>query len=92
MFTTEISKATFLRIKVEYFQMGQYVNLSDEYFSIQSPASVHDLLTAVMMSHPSISPQMMSTMLILVNGTPSKTSATLKDEDEIDLIPLVAGG
>jgi len=92
IFTTEGTEATFLRIKVEYFQMGQYVNLSEEYFSIQSPASVRDLATAVMMRHPSISSQMMNTMLILVNGTPAKASTSLKDNDEVDLIPLVAGG
>jgi len=81
-----------LRVRVVYFQMGQYVRVNDEYFSIRSPACVRDLLNKVMMRYPAISPQMISSMWVLLNGTPSKTSASLKDGDEIDLIPLVAGG
>ena len=88
----EEAQATFLRVRVVYFQMGQYVRVNDEYFSIRSPACVRDLLNNVMMRHPAISPQMISSMWVLLDGTPSKTSASLKDGDEVDLIPLVAGG
>jgi molybdopterin converting factor small subunit len=88
--TTE--EVQFLTVKVHYFQMDQYVGVSEEYFSILSPAIMRDLLNAVLVRHPAMTPQMMNTMLILLNGTPAKISSSLGDEDKIDLIPLVAGG
>jgi hypothetical protein len=84
--------ASFLRVKVAYFQMAQYVDVSEEHFNLQSPASLRDLLNAVSLRHPLLSPQMMATMLILVDGAPTKTNVTLNDGEEVDLIPLVDGG
>ncbi|MGA2460660.1 MAG: MoaD/ThiS family protein [Candidatus Bathyarchaeia archaeon] len=72
--------------------MAQYVSKGGEYFVLQNPAYLPDLLDAVLLRHPSISPQMMASMLILVDGAPAKTGAGLEDGNEVDFIPLVAGG
>jgi len=81
-----------LRVKVAYFQMAQYVDLSEEYFDLQNPASLRDLLNAVSQRHPLLSPQMMAAMLILVQGAPTRNNVALNGGEEVDLIPLVAGG
>jgi molybdopterin converting factor small subunit len=86
------SGTSVLAVKAVYLQMAQYFSTSDEYFVLQNPAYLRDLLDAVLLRHPSLSPQMIATMLILIDGAPAKTGATLKDGDEVDLIPLVAGG
>lgn len=73
--------------------MQQFVNLSDEYFDLPSPTSLSNLLSAVTQRHPSLSPPMMATMLILVNNAPATgLDPTLNDGDVVDLVPLVAGG
>jgi hypothetical protein len=89
--TTSVSNAgvSVLSVKVVYFQMPQY--FGDEYFVLQAPAVLRDLLSVVMLKHPPLAP-MMATMWILINGTPSKPDATLRDGDEVNFIPLVAGG
>lgn len=92
VFAVSNAKPTFLRAKIAYFQMAQYLDVSEEYFYVQSPALVQDLLNAVLMRHPSMPPEMMSSMLVLLNGSPAKATASLKDGDEVDLIPLVSGG
>jgi molybdopterin converting factor small subunit len=80
-----------LTVKVVYFQMAQYVNTGAEYFVLQAPATLRDLLTNVAERHPSLT-SMIPNMWILMNGAPAKLSAPLKDGEEVDLIPLVAGG
>ena len=80
-------------VKVIYSQMQQYVNSSEENFDLQSPASIRDLLGTIAHRHSSLSPQMMGSMLILVNDAPvSGLDSTLNDGDVIDFVPLVAGG
>lgn len=83
-----------LKVKVIYNLMARYLNTSDEYFSLRSPASLHDLLNVVAEKHPSLSPMLgdYPTMMILVNGVPSQPAATLKDGDQVDFIPLYDGG
>ena len=87
--TTSYAGVSVLNVKVVYFQMPQY--FGDELFVLQSPAVLRDLLSVVILRHPSLAP-MMATMWILINGTPSKLDATLRDGDEVNFIPLVAGG
>ena len=91
--TGEISNvgASFLSVKVVYVQMAQYISTSDEYFVLQSPATLRDLLNNIAERHSSLT-TMMANMWILINGAPAKLSAPLKDGDEVDLVPLVAGG
>jgi len=80
-------------VKVIYFQMQQYVNLSEENFDLPSPASIRDLLGIIAQRHSSLTPQMMGSMLILVNDAPvSGLDTALNDGDLIDFVPLAAGG
>jgi molybdopterin converting factor small subunit len=74
--------------------MARYFDTDEEYFVLQSPALLRNLLTNVAQKHPAVS-QMIGdhpTMLILVNGVPSQPSVTLKDGDQVDFIPLFDGG
>lgn len=80
-----------LRVKAVYFQMTQSVNVNHEYFVLQSPALLLDLLSDVALRHPSVSP-MIPTMEFLIDGIPARPSATLKDGDEVDFLPLFVGG
>jgi molybdopterin converting factor small subunit len=82
-----------ITVKVVYFQMSQYVNVNDEFFTLQEPASICDLLNAIVLRHPSLSPKTMATMLILVNEvTATGQDYVLKNGDKVDFIPMTAGG
>ena len=85
------SRAQLITVKVYYSMMAQYTDLTEEDFVIQRPAVVQDLLNCVAVRHPSMA-QMMTMMLTLIDGVPAKPSASLKDGDVIQLIPLSAGG
>ena len=88
-----LERPALVTVKVIYFQMQQFVSITDEYFQLPSPASLSNLLNAVTQRHPSLSAQMMATMMILVNNAPATgIDPTLNDGDVVDLIPLVAGG
>jgi len=80
-----------IKVKVMYFQMPQIVNIREEYFVLQSPAHFRDLLANVLEEHPALSP-MTSSMMILIDGVPAQPSMGLRDADEVDFIPAVAGG
>ena len=86
-----VAGVSFLSVKVIYSQMAEYVSTSSEYFVLENPATLRDLLNNVAVRHPSIK-MMITNMWILVNGTPAKLNDPLKDGEEVDLIPLVAGG
>ena len=80
-------------VKVIYFQMQQYVNLTAENFDLPGPASIRDLIGIIAQRHSSLTPQMMGSMLILVNDAPvSGLDSALNDGDVVDFVPLVAGG
>ena len=83
--------ASFLSVKVVYLQMAQYISTSDEYFVLQSPATLRGLLNNIAERHSSLT-TMMANMWVLINGAPAKLSAPLKDGDEVDFIPVVVGG
>jgi len=88
-----LERPQLVTVKVIYFQMQQLVNVSDESFDLPEPASLRILLNAIVQRHSSLSPQMMATMLILVNNTPSTgLDSALNDGDVVDFVPLVAGG
>ena len=74
-----------------YFQMPLVVSSSEEYFTLQTPAVYSDLLTAVLQEHPAISP-MLPSMMILIDGVPAQPGSSLRNGDEVDFIPAVAGG
>ena len=88
-----LQRPALVTVKVIYFQMQQFVNVSDESFDLPEPASLRNLLSVIVQRHASLSPQMMATMLILVNNAPSTgLDSVLNDGDVVDFIPLVAGG
>jgi len=92
---TFLQRPAFVRVKVIYSQMQQFVNVTEEFFDLPSPASLSNLLSTITQRHSSLSPQMMAMMLILVNNAPPAAGGldfTLNDGDVVDFIPLVAGG
>jgi len=88
-----LERPQLVSVKVIYFQMQQFVSVTDEYFDLPPPASLRTLLNTILQRHSSLSPQMMAAMLILVNDAPVTTLDTvLNGGDVIDFIPLAAGG
>jgi len=88
-----LQRPALVTVKVIYFQMSQFVNITEEYFDLPIPASLSNLLSIITQRHSSLSPQMMATMLILVNDAPATgLNPTLNDGDVVDLVPLAAGG
>jgi len=83
---------SFIEIKVAYLLMAQYINATEEFFALQSPATLSALLSAVSEKHPILS-TMIPSMQILLDGIPTvQFNTALKDGDEVDFIPIVAGG
>ncbi|MGA2462093.1 MAG: MoaD/ThiS family protein [Candidatus Bathyarchaeia archaeon] len=88
-----LQRPALVTVKVIYFQMQQFVNISDEYYDLPDHASLRNLLNTIVQRHSSLSPQMMTTMLILVNNAPATgLDSTLNDGDVVNFIPIVAGG
>ena len=85
------SRASLVTVTVYYSMMAQYTSATEEYFTLQSPATLQDLMNTVLVRHPSMK-QMMQMMLILLDGVPAKPAASLKDADRVQFIPLSAGG
>ena len=85
------TRASLITVRVYYSMMVQYTDLTEEYFVIQSPAVLQDLMNTVLVRHPSMA-QMMQMMLTLLNGNPATPNAPLKDGDVVQFIPLSAGG
>jgi len=83
---------SFIEIKVAYLLMAQYIDTTEEYFALQTPATLSALLGAVSEKHPILS-TMIPSMQILLDGIPTvQFNAALKDGDEVDFVPIVAGG
>jgi molybdopterin converting factor small subunit len=90
--TTVGGMTTYARIKVKYFQMSSTLpGVSQEYYVLQNPATFGELLDAVIESHPILS-GMRPNMLILLDGEVAENDTVLRDGDEIDFIPAIAGG
>ena len=85
------TRVSLITVKVYYSMMAQFTDLTEEYFVIQGPAVLQDLMNTVVIRHPSMA-QMIQLMLTLLNGIPAKPSAALNDGDIIQFIPLSAGG
>ena len=80
-----------LRIEVVYFQMTQSVGVGKEYFDLQAPGRVSDLMRLAIQRHPALA-AMADQMLILIEGVPAASATILRDGDEVDLIPALVGG
>jgi molybdopterin converting factor small subunit len=92
-FMEYLERPQLVTVKTIYFQMQQFTNVSEEYFDLPNPASIRNLLNTIVQRHPTLSPPMMATMLILVNDSAvSGLDTDLNDGDVIDFIPVVAGG
>jgi len=87
----EPTRASLITVNVYYSMMAQYTNQSEETFVLESPATIQQLIDTCLVRHPSIA-QMVDSMMILLDGVPSKATAPLKDGDTIQFIPLTAGG
>jgi molybdopterin converting factor small subunit len=85
------NRASLITIKVYYSMMAEYTNLEEEDFVLQAPAEIQGLINTVVVRHPSMA-TMMSAMLILLNGIPSKPTVTLTNGDVVQFIPMAAGG
>ena len=85
------SAASIITVKVCYTMMAQYIDVDEEDFVLQSPATVQTLIDTCILRHPSVA-QMSGTMFILLDGAPSEPSAILRDGDSVQFIPLIAGG
>ena len=83
-----------LRVAVVYNLMARYLDESEEYFVLKSPAILNDLFREIVKKHPSLAPMFGEhpTMMILIDGTPSQPNAILKDGSRVDLMPLFDGG
>jgi molybdopterin converting factor small subunit len=78
-------------VKVYYSMMAQYTDLDEEDFVLQGPATVQELINTVLVRHPSMA-GMIQTMLVLLDGVPAKPTSPLRDGDDVQFIPLSAGG
>jgi len=84
-------RASLITVTVYYSMMAQYIDADEEDFVLQSPATIQTLIDTCIVRHPSVA-QMVGTMFILLDGVPSRPSATLRDGDTAQFIPMVVGG
>jgi len=85
------SRASLITVRVYYSMMAQYVALDEEEYVLQTPATLQTLIDTCTVRHPLVA-QMEGTMLILLDGVPSKPISTLRDGDTVQFIPMVTGG
>jgi len=84
-------RASLITVTVYYSMMAQYIDVDEEDFVLQSPATIQTLIDTCIVRHPAVA-QMVGTMFILLDGAPSRPSAALRDGDTAQFIPMVAGG
>ena len=79
-------------IKVVYFGMSdQMTGTKEEYFTLQTPAFLQDLISLIEQRHV-VFATMLPTMQIVVDGVPTQDNPQLQSKTEVDFIPLYAGG
>ncbi|HKW05883.1 MAG TPA: MoaD/ThiS family protein [Nitrososphaerales archaeon] len=89
---TTSENGSYFTVKVVYFGMAtQATGVKQEYFALQSPASLSNLLTQIKQEHAVAGP-MLTTMQIMINGNPAVASQRLFANDEIGFIPILGGG
>ena len=69
----------------------QSTGTKQEYIVFPAPVFLNDILARIKQEHVVLVP-MLSTMAIVINGTPAEGNPKLANNDEIDLIPTYAGG
>lgn len=89
--TTYPSGST-ITIKVAYFGMpSQITGTKQEYITFKSPVYLGSVISEVTQRHTALIP-MIGAMQILVDGNPVEPNQELSDRDELDFIPIQAGG
>jgi molybdopterin converting factor small subunit len=89
---TTSENGSYFTVKVVYFGMAtQATGVKQEYFALQSPASLYNLLTQIKQKHVVAEP-MLTTMQIMINGNPAVANQQLIANDEVDFIPILGGG
>jgi len=85
-----LTRKQIVSIKVRYVGMTNFIEETNETIKLTSPAKLSDLENVLWKSHPAL--QTMESMQVLINGTGAYGNPNLKDEDNVDLIALMAGG
>ncbi len=80
-----------MRLRIRYFSMARDAAGTDlEEVDIVPGATVLELRERLQRMHPKLSE--LDGLLVLVNGSPAPDSRTLKEGDEVAVIPPVSGG
>ena len=89
---TENQRPSLITIKVVYFGMStQTTGTKQEYLTLHSPVYLKDIISEVTQLHPDLIP-MIGAMQILIDGNPAEPNQQLSNKDELDFIPIQAGG
>ena len=89
---SKLSELNVVRITVAYFARArEYTGTGEEELELSEPASLQQLLSRVMVIHPSLT-DIKQLLSPLVNGKWVPNDTTLKDGDRIALLPPVGGG
>jgi molybdopterin converting factor small subunit len=84
--------STYIDAKAVYFGMSaQMTGTKQEYFRLQAPAHLQDLVSQIERKHV-VFATMLPTMQIVINGEPTQDNSQLPDNAEVDFIPAYAGG
>jgi hypothetical protein len=91
-FITDNQGPSLITIKVVYFGMStQTTGAKQDYITLKSPAFLADAISEVTQLHPDLIP-MIGAMQILIDGNPAEPNQQLSNKDELDFIPIQAGG
>lgn len=81
-----------IRIRVLYFaQVREAVGANEEEYAVPATATVADLFSKVVESHPQLH-RLKRSIQVSLNRKMAKRSAVLRDRDEVALLPPVTGG
>ena len=90
--TSQTNTLSPVTIKVVYFGMSdQMTGTKEEYFTLQTPAFLLDLVSQIKQKH-AVFATMLPTMQIVIDGVPAQGNPQLQNKTEVDFIPLFAGG
>lgn len=81
-----------MRVRVRLFAtLREIVGREDVAWSLRAGATLGDLVADVVQEHPGLAPHR-SSMLLAVNWEFTDSSRSLRDGDEVALMPPVSGG
>ena len=85
-----VAQGSMITVTADYLLMPSFPATQDS-FVIQTPAHYSDVLPQILARRPQLEP-MMPTMMVFIDGFPAKAGILLRNGDEIDFIPVMAGG